>query len=406
MAASVSTGPLVALGGLSGAPSGMQPQEYSQQIGPSIFWSGFGIPVIGTGANKDNINPGAIPAIYAAVPIETMAAAPVAGLAPLAMGGPVAVGVPLTNITAFAPGIAPGIPVQLRTGPVPNAIGLDIAIDKAACSANQNVIQILPASRANIWRYSVGQWIALAGGGVGGATLFGQIMAINMTVGQLTLSVNCSTSQGSAEIGLTNRYSLYDYGNPPPSGIAAMAAGGMGRFLIPECAVARGVGVVGVAGGVGGPMLIQGLDLFNQYQSETITVAAGAGTTWGKKTYKTFVNATPQFNDNANYEVVTSDLIGFAISVLPNAPPPIVMFGGAAYAGGVVQYADQTNPATRTTGDPRGAIQLSPNGPNAGATGTGPDGATVLVINQTISALAACVGGMQNPGPLFGVRPV
>ncbi len=37
MAASVSSGPLVSLGGLTGAPSGRAPAEYSQQIGPSIF---------------------------------------------------------------------------------------------------------------------------------------------------------------------------------------------------------------------------------------------------------------------------------------------------------------------------------------------------------------------------------
>jgi hypothetical protein len=407
MAASVSSGPLVSLGGLTGAPSGMQPAEYSQQIGPSIFWSGFGIPIIGSGANKDNINPGAIPAIYAGSSIQTINATPVAGGATLANIAAASIGIPLANTPTFAPGVAPGTLAMLSGQPVNNAVGLDIAIDKCATGANQNIVNLLAASRPNVWRYSKGMWIAIAGAGIGGATLFAQILAINTASWQLTLSQNAAVTQASAEIGLTNRYSLYGYGNPAPSGVSAMAAGGMGRFLIPECAIARGVGVTGVAGGTGGPMLIQGVDLFNQPQSEIIQVAAGAVTTYGKKTYKVFIAATPQFNDNHAYSVVTSDLIGFPISALPPpAPQPVILFGGAAYAGAVIQYADFTNPATTSTGDPRGAIQLSAKGPNAGATGAGPDGATLFSVTQTISALAACMGNMLNPAPLFGVPTV
>jgi hypothetical protein len=180
----------------------------------------------------------------------------------------------------------------------------------------------------------------------------------------------------------------------------------MGRFLIPECATARGVGITGVAGGTGGPVLVRGLDVFNQLQTEIVQAAAGAATTYGKKTYKVFIDATPQFNDNHAYTVVTSDLIGLPISVLPNAPAPVITFAGAAYTTGVFQYADLTNPATTTTGDPRGAYQMSTKGPNAGATGAGPTGAGVLSITQTISALAAISASVLNPGPLFGVPPV
>jgi hypothetical protein len=405
MAASVSSGPIVALGGLTGAPSGQQPAEYSQQIGPSILWSGFGIPVISPGANKDNINPGAIQAIYANFPIQTVNSIMVPGGATVASGATASVGVPLTNTTAFIPGIAPGTPVMV--GGIPNytAVGLDIAIDKAAAVTTGNVITL--ATPANIWRYTKGQWLAVAGVGPGGATLFAQILALGTPAnGQITLSVIPSTAQAAAEVGLTNRFSLYGYGNPPPSGLSDMVAGGMGRFLIPESASTRGIGVTGVTGGTGGPMLIQGLDLFNQPQSEIIAVAAGVATTYGKKTYGVFIAATPQFNDNHAYTVVTSDLVGFPISVLPNAPAPVVTFAGAAYAGAVIQYADLTNPATTSTGDPRGAIQLSTKGPNAGATGAGPNGTGVLSITQTISTLAAVVGSMLNPGPLFGVPPV
>lgn len=402
MAAAVSSGPLVSLGGLTGAPSGQQPAEYSQQIGPSIFWSGFGVPVISSKANKDNINPGAIPALYVNTPIQTLNAIPAAGGATLATAAAAAVGVPLTNRTTFAAGIAPGAQAIVNGQSVTNAIGLDIVLDKGGVTAPGNVVTL--ATIANIWRYSKGNWIALAGAGPAASTLFAQILAINSALGQLTLSQNVSTTQAAAEIGLTNRYSLYDYGNPAPTGLSAFASGGMGRFLIPECATARGVGVTGVAAGVGGPVQIQGLDIFGQYTSETITATAGATTVWGKKTYKVFLAAVPQFNDSHAYTVVTSDLIGLPISVLPGANP-VVLFAGAPYTGAVLQVADPTNPATQTSGDPRGGIQLSAKGPGAG-TGTGPDGASVLSITQTITALAAVMGNMLNPAPLFGVPPV
>lgn len=255
MAASVSSGPLVSLGGLTGAPGGQQPAEYSQQIGPCIFWAGFGIPIIGSGANKDNINPGAVPAIYASSPLQTINAIPVAGGATLANIAAASVGVPLANWNTFAPGIGFGTPARLNGSPVLNAVALDIALDKAAVTANSNIIVL--ATPANIWRYSRGMWLALAGAGPVGAMLFAQVTNVGTPVnGQITLSQNAAVTQAVAEVGLTNRYSLYGYGNPPPSGVSAMAAAGMGRFLIPECAVARGVGVTGVAGGTGGPVQI------------------------------------------------------------------------------------------------------------------------------------------------------
>jgi hypothetical protein len=406
MAASVSSGPLVALGGLTGAPSGMQPTEYSQQIGPSIFWSGFGIPIIGAAANKDSINPGAVQALYAASPIQTINSVAVAGGATVANAATASVGVPLANTPTFAPGIAPGTQVTVAGTPVYNAVGLDIAIDKAAAVAGSPIITL--AVPANIWRYAKGMWIAVAGAGLAGATLFGQIMALGTPAnGQITLSVNAVISQGAAEVGLSNRFNLYAYGNPPPSGLSDFLACGMGRFLIPESASTRGVGVTGVAGGTGGNMLIQGLDIFNRLQSEIIAVGAGAVTTYGRKTYGRFISATPQFNDNHAYSVVTSDLIGFPLSVLPApAPQPVVTFAGTAYAGAVTQYADLTSPATTSTGDPRGGLQMSTKGPNAGATGGGPNGTGILTVTQTISTLAACLGGILNPGPLFGVTPV
>jgi hypothetical protein len=181
--------------------------------------------------------------------------------------------------------------------------------------------------------------------------------------------------------------------------------GGAGRFLLPDCGCARGVGVTGVAGGAAGAMLIQGLDLYMRPQSEIISVAAGAGTTYGRKTYKVLLSATPQFSSANNYSVVTSDLIGLPIALLPNEPALVITVAGAARTGDFLQYADLTNPATTSTGDPRGAVQLSAAGPNAG-TGATPDGVSRFVIVMTLNPAQVLGANALNPGTLFGVNPV
>jgi hypothetical protein len=182
--------------------------------------------------------------------------------------------------------------------------------------------------------------------------------------------------------------------------------GGAGRFLLPDSACTRGVGITGVAGGSGGAVLIQGLDYLMRPQSEIINAVAGAGTTYGRKTYKMLLAAVPQFTNANNLTVVTSDLIGMPISVLPNTIPPDVKIAGVEDVGEVFQYADLTSPATTSTGDPRGGVQLSAAGPNAGATGAGPDGTSRITIVMTLNPAQVLGANQFNPGPLFGVAPV
>jgi len=165
------------------------------------------------------------------------------------------------------------------------------------------------------------------------------------------------------------------------------------------------VGVVGVAGGAAGNILIQGLDTYMRLQSEMVAVPAGAATTYGRKTYKVFLAAIPQFTSANNYTVVTSDLIGLPLSVLPNQPQPTVTEAGAAYAGAGVQFADLTNPATQATGDPRGGFQLSAAGPLAGVVGTGPSGGAFVIV-MPLNPAQVLSANQFNPGPLFGVPPV
>jgi hypothetical protein len=261
---------------------------------------------------------------------------------------------------------------------------------------------------ANAWRYRVGQWLALLNGGPAGAVLMSQITAINAATGVLTMSPPPAANI-AGQITLTNRFNPNLYGaSGPPSSISSMASAGSARIIIPEIGNGRGVGVTGVAGGSGGPIVILGLDLFGVLQSEIIVATAGATTVWGKKTYDLFISATPQFTNAFAYTVVTSDFIGLPISVMSADSIVAVALAGTALVSGTnytIIPADLTNPATQTSGDPRGGIQTTANGP-ATAPGTPqPFTGTVLTVDQRLNPLQVALGNVVNPGPLLGVPP-
>jgi hypothetical protein len=400
MGQSVFTGPVIALGGLAGGPYGGPPSEYSGEIGPSLFFQGVGMPMPGRGS-QDTKGQGAFPSLFFSSSIMALNQVLVAGLTPLTVTSTASSGVPLTKVTTYAAGIGIGAAAPAGAPGTPSTIGIALDPGYASCATTAGNAAVAVAAN-DAWRFAPGQFVSIAGAGPGGTMWFTKITSASGT--SISVSPAPVTSQAAASIGPVA-------GDPNTLGwqnnaYSSLMNGGAGRFLLPDCAATRGVGITGVTGGVGGAILIQGLDNLMRPQSEVINVAAGAGTAWGRKTYKMFLNAIPQFTDSHNYTVVTSDLIGMAVSVVPNQPPPIITEAGAAYVGAVFQYADPTNPGTINTADPRGAVQLSANGPVAGGTGTGPDGSSRFTIVQMLNPAQVLASSVFNPAPLFGVPPV
>jgi hypothetical protein len=417
MAKAAFTGPLLVLGGVAGAQGGAQPREYSDEIGPSLFWGGFAIP--GAGGGKDKTGPGTIPCVYAAIPIRTVNCFLSPGAAALTTAGGATSGTPFVNLTAYNVGRAPY--TQILGGATVPGIALDMGVDTATFTtgATANVTMAAPSVAANVWRYNKpGLWIALLNGGAAGATLYTQVQSVNATTGAMTVSP-APAAAGTGQVTFTNRYNPAAYGAGAPTGLSSEIPAGTARLNIPEIGCTRGVGVTGVAAGTGGAVLIQGTDGYGYPQSETIAVAAGAGTTWGKKTYDTFISATPQFSDAGhNYTVVTSDFIGLPLSVMSANSLASVLYGapGAQTAQTSANFtvipADLTNPATRTTGDVRGGVQVSANGPAvalglaAPATGITLVATSQLTIQQVLDPLAVALSSGFNAGTLLGVTPV
>jgi hypothetical protein len=381
------------MGGFAGAPNGGPPAEYSVEIGPSIFWQGAGLLSMAGSGSKDKKGMGGFPALFMSDTILALnQVIQPAGVALTAAANAVS-GEPLPLATAYALGVAPGTPTP--SGAL--GVGIETGFAVGATTIGSGIVTVQANDK---WRFSPGMFVSIAGAGIAGSMLFAQVTAVNPALPQITVSPPAVAAQAAAAIG-TYFGDPSAYGFAVPKAYSAWMNGGAGRFLMPDCGCARGVGVLN-AGGAAGNILIQGLDVFMRLQSEMIAVAA-AGTTYGRKTYKVLLAAIPQFTSAFNYTVVTSDLIGLPLSVLPNQLPPTILEGGAAYAG-VFQFADLTNPATQLTGDPRGAIQLSANGPNVGA-GVGPDGLARWGIVLTLNPAQVLSANQFNPGPLFGVHP-
>lgn len=413
MAKETFVGPMLILGGAAGnmrVPSAAQgsagagPIEYSDEVGPSAFWAGHFIP---TGGSKDKGGAGSVSGVYAAYPFKTINCVLAAGAAALTTAANAVAGAALPNITTYNVARAP-VPV-IVSGVSTTGIAMDAALDAATFATTGSVTL---TTIADAWRYKVGQWVALLNGTAAGGAAFSQVTAINRTTGVLTVNPAPAVNATGA-ITLTNRWNPNLWGNPAPTGISSMVSAGAGRIVIPEVGNTRGVGILGVTGSPANiQFLITGTDAFNQIQSEIITHPGGAATAWGKKTYDVFISAVPQQSAAFNYTVETSDLIGLPVSLMSASGLYQVLFGaaGAQTAQTAANYtivpADTTNPATTTTGDPRGGIQVTGNGP--GAAPTTPlvlNGTSILTVFQIMDPLAIGLVSAINPGPVIGVPP-
>jgi hypothetical protein len=181
------------------------------------------------------------------------------------------------------------------------------------------------------------------------------------------------------------------------------------RLHNPREALARVVSLTGTTAGAGGAFTVSGWDVYRQPMTETITATAGSTVVYGKKAFK-YINAiTPNFTDAHNYVVGVGDTFGFPLRIDE-------WENGRFYYGGLLMVAATgtlmgvtTNPATATTGDVRGTIQLSTAGnatavasPLAAAT----DGIKRLVIISCNPFQNVTYANPNSYAPLFGVTQV
>jgi len=379
-------------------------------------------------SRKDGTTPGRIPCFlnspFTVLSDYTPSAFNNAGIAALAN---VTNGTPMT-LTSVAPGgsgagvpsLAPVqlVPFQKGTSSQVNALAIDFGFTTGNITAGSATVSGIPDSTV----FQLGQWICIGGGGNAAktASLFAQVVAIPSAT-TITLSTPSLGTLTAAPIGNTNLPSgafSQPQAYPPgivaaPSGVDPYYAAGLARIFNPVEGLARTIAITGVAGGTGGVFVVRGWDVYGNPMSENITVGAGAVTGWGKKAFKYLAtgstNATggvvPQFTDAHNYSVGASDVFGINMRSDKWEFMQIFYNGGFAVNSTGWLARDNTSPATATTGDVGGTVQVSTNGGGsalAAPLGAATNGVIRLTLAMTIPLFQDIFSTPLNPVPMFG----
>lgn len=408
-------GPIGAMGSLEvqgGTAATIEPLD-----GPSYFYQGAAVlDPRGAPFAKDGLLPARVPAFLISPDYITVDAIPQAAATNvLAAAQVVTSAVPmalatvgLTNFSAGACSIAVGVPIiPAGTTSVVSVIALDFGFTTGTTAANSSTINVNDTTL-----FSQGQWIIVGNVANSGATqsLITQVQSIaNAT--QITVAPSPATALG-APIGAAN---LWGSGLLPlatqfgPSAPAATAhakvlQAGLLRVHNPAENLARNISVTANSSTSGtAQIIITGYDVWNNLMTELVT-ASGTTTVFGKKGFKYLASAVPQQTQGASYTLGIGDTFEFPIRA-DRFEQVTVWAGNTSVVNNVgFTAAATTSPATNTTGDVRGTIQLSGNGAGTQISQAATTNNVLrLVVQQTPSASSQINATPLNTVPLFGV---
>jgi hypothetical protein len=425
MAATINSGPFVSAGAMLGLAGSPGSPDYNPTPGPSLSYQGDGIPDCRYFLQKDQAHRVGVvpaqlnapyilmcdttPAASAATPVNIAAAANVASGTGMALTATGSTGITpnLTLIPAGSSGVGPGPNSQATV----SVVGIDFGFAMGNCSAATGTIATVVRSNTTanaVSLFTPGQWVAIGrvGNASGTATLFTQVQSVQAT--GITVAPVPNFSLNSAPIGSCNLYDPNLQVMSPgllPTSVNPYLAGGLAQFLNPLETCQRGVGISAASGSAGGTFTVRGYTMYGEPVSETITVAAGTGTTYGKKTFKYILSVTPNFTDAHNYSVGTSDTFGFAIR--SDFWEYTNLFYNGAFLTAQTGWlaADLTTPATSTTGDSRGTLQVSARGAGSSATATTVSGSIRVALFASVPLYNMIAATPANPAPFYGVTP-
>jgi hypothetical protein len=387
--------------------------EYQANCFPDVRW---------TPTRKDGEGPGRVPAFLNSpfvVTVDTIpsstATASIAALANVTNGTPltmttVAPGGSAQNVPSLSPGM-PLVPFQKSASAAVTVLGLDFGFTTGNITAGSGSV----ANISDPTIFQPGQWVCIGGAGNAAktASLFTQVTAIGTTtitvspvpLGTLTAAPIASTNLPSGAFTQPQSY-------PPgffavPTSPDPYLSAGLARIFNPNEGIGRNIQITGVASGTGGVFIVRGWDTYGVPMSENITVGAGANTVAGKKAFKYLATGTtnatggivPQFTDAHNYSAGPGNVVGINLRSLFWEYMNIFYNGGFAVTNAGWTAADQTNPATATTGDVRGTINAS----TLATIGAALDGTKRMTLAMTIRLIDNISGTPLNTIPLFGV---
>lgn len=322
------------------------------------------------------------------------------------------------TLAAASVGITRNVPIRPFSAAlngnsvVTAAIALDFGFEFGNVTSGSAVIPVSSAAD-----FFVGMPLVIGGVGNSGGTapLLCNVLSINTSTPSITVSATPLATNTAAPIGTGDLWGPSEIGFPTPQAAMPWLAAGPGLWLDPRQALARAVRIVASAG-TGGTFTVKGLDIYHQPQTETITVASGSSKTgWGVKAFKYIYSVTPNYTDSTNnYTVGTSDVFGCNYRT-PSWEQGEFFWAGSSMSASTGWTApDDTSPATATTGDVRGTIQVNTNAGGSTGIGTTASNGTVSSLAMSGNRFAASLcpivaqsiaATQANPWPLFGVTP-
>lgn len=164
----------------------------------------------------------------------------------------------------------------------------------------------------------------------------------------------------------------------PGTGVTRLANSRGETVLQLDCP--RAVSITGISGTAAGILTVVGYDYTGQKMSEAITFAGDAITAEGKKAFHQILSASFSAASVETISVGTTDIFGVPVRITDKGYMATVKWDDAlSQNAGTLVKADQTDPATTTTGDVRGTYLPT----------TGADGVRRLISLIALPAIAS-----------------
>lgn len=395
--------------------------------GPSLFYQSVGFPDIRTTPfAKDGFRSGqqpgfmVIPESYAVDAFPQAASTTLLGAAQLATANSamtlvtVATNGPAAGVASRAIGV-PIIP-QGTTVVTTASIALDFGFATGTTVAASSTVAVNDNTL-----FALGQWIVIGGAGNAASTvsLLTQVRTISTSnTTSITVSPSPATALSHAPIGGAN---LFGSDSLPlatqfgPSAASANAhspylAGGLARIANPRELSARNVSVTVGTTTATTSFTVVGFDVWGQRMSELIGPVIATNrqftTFFGSKAFKYVMSVTPTTTAVGTASLGVGDVFGMPMRADEWEHAHIRWNGCVVPTSLGFSAAATTAPATNTTGDVRGTIQVSTNGTGTAATvatAAVSNGTARLVIIQNPGVWNTLFGTPNNTVPLFGV---
>ncbi len=408
-------GPLSNMGSMEDSPSTVQPED-----GPLYSYQGVVLSNLRAAPfDKDGIGAGRVPSFLFNPQVVVVDNIPsTATTTILAAAAAVTSGTALTlatvapgNAVAGTPSIATGVPMIPfgSASPVTVPIVLDFGFTTGTTTAASSTVVVLDSTL-----FTNGQWLTIGGAANSAKTaaLLTQVTGVSNAT-TITVFPLPSGSLTNAPIGGANLFNnflppatQFGPGTPVPNAWSKTLTGGLFRIFNPLEAISRGVSITATTtAALGGAFLVSGWDVHDQAMSQLITVAAATTTSYySTKAFKSIASVVPRFTDaTGTYSVGISDLVGFPIR-MDRADYVDFTYNGFVKSSNTGIIGAVITPATNTSGDVRGTMQLSATGPSTAIATAAVSNGTSRLFIQVIQPLWNTITGTpNNTVPFFGV---